>query len=125
MIFQTILWNIHILFQVDLNLHATLPRTPAQLALQQDLVQLSAALRTRQGPPPDPQPVILRLNTHLANMGSPPFVLGNVECAMEFVESVLSCLRLAPQYIVRYEEQARCPVCQVNWTQVGQHIVTG
>ena len=102
-----------------MNVHATLPRTPAQLALQQELVQLSATLRARQGPPPDPTAVILRLNTCLANLGSPPFVVGTVECAMEFVESVLTCLRLAPQYIVRYEEQARCQVCQGNWTQVG------
>jgi hypothetical protein len=104
---------------VDQHLHATLPRTAAQLALEQALGQLSAVLRTRQRPPPGPQAIIVPLNTCLANMGIPPFVLGNVECGMEFVEYVLTCLRLAPQYIVQYEERARCPVCQVNWTQVG------
>ena len=112
--------DTHVACQVDLHLHATLARTTAQLALQQQLVQLSAALRARQRPPPGPQGLIAPLNTCLANVGNPQqFVLGNIECSMEFVESVLTCLRLAPQYIVQYEERARCPVCLVNWTQVG------
>jgi hypothetical protein len=117
---RVLVLDTHVVFQVDQHLHATLARTAAQLALQQQLVQLSAALRARQRPPPGPQGLIAPLNTCLANVGNPQqFVLGNIECAMEFVESVLTCLRLAPQYIVQYEEQARCPVCLVNWTQVG------
>ena len=106
-------------FQVDLHLHATLQRTPAQLALEQELVRLSAVLRTGQRPPSDPQAAILLLNGCLASMAiARRFVPGRVECAMECVQSVLACLRLAPQYLVRYEERARCAVCQADRAQV-------
>jgi hypothetical protein len=114
--------DIVVVLQVDRHLEATQPRTPAQQALQQELVRLSTALRARQRPPPGPQALVLCLNGCLP-IGDPRrFVPGQIQCAMEFVELALSFLRLEPQYLVSYEQRARCHVCQADRAQVKKHI---
>ena len=110
--------------QAQENLNVTAPRSPACMALQQCLVDMSRRYRDPGVLPFDPSALVHAYNG-LLNNPADHFSIGRAECAMEFLscpglrgEGLLNNLELRHGFLTDFDQVGFCPRCQSQ-----QHLV--
>ena len=104
-------------FQLDLHLHLTAVRPPLHLALEAVLVQLLGDYRNPAVAQVNPAPLVLALDAVMP-AGGQQFAGNQQACAMEFVASVLTEVRVVHGYLVTYEQEGHCLTCNQVFRQV-------
>ena len=94
-------------------------------------MQLAADYDNPAVAPFDSEPLVRALNACLVQGGGMPFIIGNVECALEFLlagqlmggRGLLDHLETAPNYLVSYLQEGTCPRCNGQFHQVSYSSV--